>query len=217
MIIEVRPGEGGDDAVAFAQELMNALHRFAARSGGTAVPLPSTNRTLRARIDDGVASQLTRFSGVHRVQRVPRNDARGRRHTSTATVALLPDMNSPVVTVDDADIRVDFFRGTGPGGQHRNKTSTAVRLTHIPTGIVITRTSGRSQQGNLNDARDELARRLSEQVQYRDQAATAASRRDQIIADSDAKAFTHNEQRDEVINHRTGQRWSTRQFATGRH
>lgn len=218
MHIEIRAGEGGQDAALFAAELADAFTAYATRQGWPVTPVHSPDSRTLVLTVPGSHPGLERFAGTHRVQRVPVGDKHGRRHTSTATVAVLPDPDTAAaVLVRDADVRTDFFRGSGPGGQHRNKTSTAVRLTHRPTGIVVTRTSGRSQSTNLADARADLEGRLQEAARQRQSGTRSGARRGQIAAaDRPAKSFTHNQQRDEVRCHDTGARWSLRAFGQGR-
>jgi len=218
MYLEIRPGEGGDDAVQFATELRTALTAYATRRGWTATATgPADSRTLTVRVDGTAANgPLSRFAGSHRIQRIPINDKRGRRQTSTATVAVLNETEAQPTVLAGDDLRIDYFRGSGPGGQHRNKTSSAVRLTHLPTGIVITRTSGRSQIANLADAKADLQGRLNSLHRGAVHADRDNQRRRQVRSDRAAKTFTHNQQRDEVVCHDTGRRWTTRAFAQGR-
>lgn len=215
-VLEVRPGEGGEDAASFAVELTAALTARLARDDLPTRRATADGRTHRVLLDDRGASALRHFVGTHRVQRIPLSDRHGRRHTSTATVAIV-DTASPTVELDDGDLEVQFIRGTGPGGQHRNKVSTAVRLRHRPTGIVITRMSGRSQATNLADARADLLARLAT-LASRDTARrrNAARRRQFAGGDRSAKTFTHNEQRDQTTCGHCGRRWPMRAFLRGR-
>ena len=214
-VVEVRPGEGGDDAVLFAEELTAA---FAAHSRrvGDAVKV-ERGRTTVLTITGRSGSLLTPLAGTHRVQRIPRNDPRGRRHTSTATVAVLAGDGGPDLDVPDSDLDVEVFRGSGPGGQHRNKTATCARVTHVPTGLVVVATRSRSQHQNIEEAKAEVRTRLTAGAQ----AGAAADRRDQrnaqiTTAERPVKAFTWNDQRGEVIDHATGRRYQMRAFLQGR-
>ena len=218
MHIEIRAGEGGQDAAQFADELAAAFTAYATRHHWAVRPVRHPDNKTIVLAVDGDRHALAQMAGTHRVQRVPANDKHGRRHTSTATVAVLDDpAGAPSVDLADRDVRTDFFRGSGPGGQHRNKVSTAVRLTHLPTGIVVTRTSGRSQSANLADARADLIARLEAGEVTASAERRGQARRTQITSvDRPAKAFTHNQQRDEVRCHDSGRRWSARAFGQGR-
>lgn len=164
---------------------------------------------------DGAYVELAPFGGTHRVQRVPGNGG-GRRHTSTATVAVLRDDAPRSAGLDDADLRVERMRGHGRGGQRRNKVETAVRVTHVPSGIVVTRLSGRSQSANLADARSEIAARLAGLARAEAHGAVAEARRPQVSTERSGKAYTHCWYRDEVVRHADGRRWTIRQWRQGR-
>lgn len=222
-VIEVRPGEGGDDAETFALELDRALTAYTRRLGCTPLALESTNgtasRTLRTRVTGPweAMEALGRLVGTHRIQRVPTNDKRGRRQTSTVTVALMTGGAQEEVALHDDDLTVDYYRGSGPGGQHRNKTSSAVRLRHHPSGIVVTVEHGRSQHQNLAWARAELTRRLEAAAGKEAKAEEDEARRQQITSgDRPAKSYTHTAWRDEVVCHETGERWRLAKFMQGR-
>lgn len=214
-LLEVRPGEGGTDAETFATELLHALTSHARRQGHVQHETSST-KTLTAHLDEKAMRSLSTLTGTHRVQRVPSNDKRGRRHTSTATVAIVPAGQVKEVRINDKDLLIDYFRGSGPGGQHRNKTSTAVRLRHQPSGILITRTSGRSKIANLQSAKDELLARLQEEKARRADQHTNSLRAAQVQTERSAKTFTHNQQRDESISHDDSRRWRMTDFMNGR-
>lgn len=213
-IIEVRPGAGGADAAAFAAELQAALAAYLTRHGHTAHPTTLGDRTLTLTTTADQAT-VTWLSGTHRVQRIPSGSAA--RHTSTATVAVLP-ATEPAPEDGHGlggQVRVDRYRGHGSGGQRKNKVSTAIRLTHTETGIVVTRETGRSQHANLLDAERDLNARLVAREQHRRQQARQGARRGQVVADRAAKGFTHNEQRSQVVEHSTGRKWSTRNWQRG--
>lgn len=215
--VEVRPGEGGADAEAFAKELVEAVAGFCRRQSWAFTVNPSGARSTVVDVPGGNRALLEQVAGVHRIQRVPANDKRGRRHTSTATVAVMDADGPPAgVVVDETELRVDRIRGRGRGGQKRNVTESAVRVVHLPTGITITRLSGRSQAANLVDAKRELAARLSGLAAAKGHAEADASRRAQLAGGGAAKTFTHNDQRDQVTCHRTGATWSVRAFRQGR-
>jgi peptide chain release factor 1 len=217
LVVEIRPGEGGDDAVDFATDLAQAFAAHARREGRTAVI-----RTGRAIAVTITGSRLDRlglraFTGTHRIQRVPRNDRAGRRHTSTATVAVL-DGAAPtgaVLSWDDVDI--DVYSGSGPGGQHRNKSEQCARLTHRPSGLVVVATASRSQRQNIKAAFAELRRRLA--VAADDTAATDRNRRRRTqiaTGERPTKQWTWNDQRAEVVDHSTGLRYPMAAFRRGR-
>lgn len=165
---------------------------------------------------DNALQALKPFSGTHRVQRVPENSAKGRKHTSTATIAVLAQPREAEVTLSDSDLRIDRIRGHGRGGQRRNKLETAIRLTHLPTGLVVTRMSGRSQSANIDDAKRDLLSQLKNRDQQRIQASTQDARRVQVDSERSGKDFTHCWYRNEVVQHSTGQRWTIRQWKQGR-
>lgn len=214
MIVEVRPGEGGDDAVAFAKELFASLTAHAARAGEVEVTGTGPRIwTARVPADAG----LDRFAGTHRVQRIPANGG-GRRHTSTATVAVLDDPDgTPAAVLDEGDVTVETFRASGPGGQHRNKTDSAVRAVHEPTGIVVTAAGDRSQHRNRAAALAELERRLAGDAEEQGRERRNGERRRQVVTgERPVKQFTHNAQRGEVVCHDTGRRWRLQDFQKGR-
>jgi peptide chain release factor 1 len=217
-LVEIRPGEGGADAEAFAADLVAAISSWATRRGWALHRRSSTGgRTTVLTLIGVRADQVSWLAGTHRLQHVPRNDRRGRRHTSTATVAVLAEaaaVRDPAVRAEE--LRIETMRGRGRGGQRKNKVETAVRLCHLPTGIVVTRTSGRSQSANLASARAELHERLRLRAEHETRRRTARARRRQVRPDRSAKSFTHNAQRAEVIDHTTGRRWTTRDWRQGR-
>jgi peptide chain release factor 1 len=225
--LEIRPGDGGADAERFAVELADAFTAHAQRTGHRLRREHGDTRTIVLVLADVDPASWRRFTGVHRVQRVPANDPRGRRHTSTVTVAALPIGAPTNVVPHRATVRVDTFRGTGPGGQHRNTTDSSVRAVHLPTGITVTVTRGRSQHQNRAWALAELTRRLRQAGQETAAADVDKVRRAQIAAGSgsaaahladdvfDAKAFTYNTQRNEVVEHATGMRYRLDRFLKG--
>lgn len=218
MFVEVRPGEGGDDAADFASHLASALTAYASRSGWTATATrnPESRTFVLAVRGPGALDALSELGGTHRVQRVPGNDSKGRRHTSTATVAVLTARPAEKVTLRDADLRIDRMRGSGRGGQRRNKVETAVRVTHLPTNTVVTRLNGRSQAANIDAAKREIAERLAGAAAASGAAETQDSRRSQVDSERSGKAFTHCWYRDEVIRHADGARWTIRQWKQGK-
>lgn len=215
MLLEVRPGEGGEDAVLFAEELTSALCAHARRRGLDVQPISDRSKistTLMPDPDKVIASMV----GTHRIQRIPKSDKRGRRHTSTATVALVPDSGPGSVAVNEEDIEWYATRGSGKGGQHRNKTDSCVVMRHIPTGIEA-RVDSRSQEYSRSQALLELERRLQQRQDDKHAADVNDTRRSQIASgERPVKEFTWNEQRDEVIDHSGGRRWSMRKALRGR-
>lgn len=217
-VVEIRPGEGGADALAFATELADTVAAWAARRGWSVDrSAAEPGRTIVITLTGAAQAELAWLSGTHRLQHEPRNDRRGRRHTSTATVAVMPRRtrpNGPLVR--DEELRVQTMRGRGRGGQRKNKVETAVRLHHLPTGIVITRTTGRSQAANLASARTDLEDRLRLMAARQARQDADHLRRAQVRSERSAKSFTHNAQRGQVVDHATGRRWSLRTWRQGR-
>jgi peptide chain release factor 1 len=215
-LVEIRPGEGGQDAAVFAAELAAAFSAHARHLGWAASI--EVGRTTVLRFSDGKKPlHLEPFAGTHRIQRIPRNDRAGRRHTSTATVAVLTLAQASGVTVHDEDVVIDTFRASGPGGQHRNKTDSGVRLRHVPSGLVVTATRSRSQHDNRATATAELQRRLDERQEASLTQAENTVRSQQIAdAGRPAKTWTWNDQRREVVDHATGQRYAMDDFLRGR-
>lgn len=167
-------------------------------------------RTLVLEVED--ASIVVPLCGSHRIQRIPKGSSA--RHTSTATIVVV-DENLSEFVLTEGDLEERFARGSGPGGQHRNKTDSCVVLTHIPTGVSV-RIDGRSQWQNRQDARRELARRLSEECDRLAKTEQNRDRQSQATSDRAAKTFTHNTQRDEVVDHQTGRRWRLSDFNRGK-
>lgn len=165
-------------------------------------------------IESDVADLLAMFSGTHRIQRIPSNSKA--RHTSTATVALIVSLPETYLSVNESDCSFQAYKGSGPGGQHRNKTSSAMRVTHIPTGIVTASETERSQWLNKQIALKSLSEILCQQAVDKAAAEVNDSRRRQVRPDRSAKSFTYNEQRDEVVDHETGKKWRMGQFMKGR-
>jgi peptide chain release factor 1 len=217
LVVEVRPGEGGDDAVTFAVELADAFAAYARRHDCTATV--RRGRTITVTIAGARAARLDlhTFSGTHRIQRIPRNDRAGRRQTSTATVAVLDAAApaAPELSWDDVDI--DVYSGSGPGGQHRNKTEQCARLTHRPSGLVVVATASRSQRQNIQAAFAELGRRLGSVAAEAAEADRNRARRTQIVTgERPQKQWTWNDQRAEVVDHSTGARYPMAAFRRGR-
>ncbi|MDO1605003.1 peptide chain release factor 1 [Lactobacillus sp. YT155] len=212
IIMEIRGAAGGDESSLFAGDLLNMYERYAEKQGWTTEIIDETATEVGGYKEvsimitgNNVYSKLKYENGAHRVQRIPQTESQGRVHTSTATVAVMPEYDEVELDIDPKDIRVDVYRSSGAGGQHINKTSSAVRMTHLPTGIVVAMQDQRSQQQNREKAMQILRSRIYDYYESQNQSEYDENRKSAVgTGDRSERIRTYNYPQNRVTDHRIG-------------
>ena len=201
-ILEIRAGTGGDEASLFATDLYRMYTRFSQRQGWVVRELSPNFAEI---VGEGAYNTLRNESGVHRVQRIPKTERAGRIHTSTATIAVLPKVSSKEVEISPGDIKIDTFRASGHGGQNVQKVETAVRVTHLPTGVSVACQDERSQAQNREKALEVLRSKIYQMMQEQQKSSVDQLRREQVgSAERSEKIRTWNFPQDRITDHRFG-------------
>ena len=215
IIMEIRAGTGGEEAALFASDLFRMYSHFAEKQGFKTALIESHSTDLGGYREvvfeikgKDAYSKLKRESGVHRVQRIPSTEKLGRIHTSTASVAVLPEASEVEIKIEQKDLRIDVLRSSGPGGQYVNKRESAVRIIHLPTNLIVTCQEGRTQQSNREKAMVVLRARLLAKKQEEEAGKRGAERREQIgAAERAEKIRTYNFPQNRITDHRVQKSW----------
>ena len=215
IIVEVRAGTGGEEAALFAGDLFRMYSRFAEKEGWKTRVLDSNASSLKGIKEiifkisgENAYEKLKQEGGVHRVQRIPETEKSGRIHTSTATVAVLPEIKNKEIEIKPSDLKISSFRASGPGGQYVNKTESAVRIVHIPSGIIVTSQSERHQAANRENALSILRSKLYSLKIEKELQKIGRQRKSQIgTAERSEKIRTYNFPQDRITDHRIGKSW----------
>lgn len=215
IIVEVRAGTGGEEAALFASDLFRMYSRFAEKKGWKTKVLDSNASSLKGIKEiifkisgENAYEKLRQEGGVHRVQRIPETEKSGRIHTSTATVAVLPEVESKEIEIKPSDLKISSFRASGPGGQYVNKTESAVRIVHIPSGIIVASQTERHQAANRENALSVLRSKLYSLKVEKELQKIGQERKSQIgTAERSEKIRTYNFPQDRITDHRIGKSW----------